>query len=168
MTMMEPGWLDIILQEIARAGVGELAKFAMGKIRDLLGHQQSRDAAGEWIPIGARVFEGPELTPILEDVEEIPPILYQAALAESCSEGTRSNRGYFEARVFGKFHEYWAVGLPWIPNVDDTRVLREPYSLPEELQGSLQHRAGIIYYSRVVDRGQPFQDAMREARTLLR
>ena len=108
------------------------------------------------------------MIPILEDVEEIPPLLEEAALAESRSEDTRLNRGYFEVRVFGKFHEYWAVGLPWMPNVDDTRVLREPYSFPEELQGSLQHRAGIIYYSRVVDCGRPFQDAMREARTLLR
>ena len=58
MAMMESGWLDIILQEITRAGVGELAKFAMAKMRDLLRQQRSRDAAGEWIPIGSRVFEG--------------------------------------------------------------------------------------------------------------
>lgn len=166
--MMESGWLDIILQEVARAGVSELAKFAVSKMRDVFGQQRSQDAAGEWIPIGARIFHGPEWIPILEDVEEIPPLLEQAALAESLSEGTRLNRGHFEVRVFGKFHEYWAVGLPWIPSVDTTRVLRGPYSFPEELQGSLELRSAVIYYSRVVDRGKPFQEAMREAGTLLR
>ena len=148
--------------------LGELAKFGMVKIGDLIRERSRQVPTREWIPIGARVFEGPELPPILEDVWEIPPLLEQAALAESRSEGTRLNRGYFEVRVAGKFHEYWAVGLPWIPDVDDTRVLREPYSLPEELQGSLQRRAGIVYYSRVADSGQPFQDAMRVAGTLVR
>ena len=167
-TMMESGWVEIILQEITRVGVAELAKFGVAKISDLLRKQRSQDPAGEWIAIGARVFEGPGLTLIFEDVEEIPPLLEQAALAESRSEGTRLNRGYFEARVSGKFHEYWAVGLPWIPNVDHPGVLQEPYSFPEELQGSLQRRAGIVYYSRVADSGRPFRGAMQEAGRLLR
>ena len=98
----------------------------MVKIGDLIRERSRQVPTREWIPIGARVFEGPELTPILEDVWEIPPLLEQAALAESRSEGTRLNRGYFEVRVAGKFHEYWAVGLPWIPDVDDTRVCVSP------------------------------------------
>ena len=148
-------------------GVGELAKFAMSKLRVLLEQQNIRDPDGEWIPIGVRVYQGSEFTLIHEDVEEISPLLEQVALAESRSEGTRLNRGYFEARVFGKFHEYWAVGLPWIPNVDATVFLREPYVFPEELRDSLELRSGIVYYSRVVEGGRPFQAAMREAGTLL-
>ena len=40
---MEAEWLQMILQEIAKAGTGELAKWGMEKLRGLLEHMSQQD-----------------------------------------------------------------------------------------------------------------------------
>ena len=105
---------------------------------------------------------------MVDDTDEVPPLLEQVALRESRDGSTKLNRGYFECRVNGKFHEYWAVGLPWIPSVDITKIEREPYAFPEEIQDITKQRAAILYYSRVTDRGRPYERARATACRLLR
>ena len=168
MTSLESEWFQIILHEIAKAGVGELARFAWGKLRQLFEKADLQDPDERWVPIGCRVFSVPDFAVIYEDVDEVPPLAEQAAVEASSAESTRLNRGYFESYETGKFHEYLVVGLPGIPNVDPSRITDEFYSVPDELLDISEQRAAVLYYSRVVDRGQPFEAAMREARTLLR
>ena len=60
------------------------------------------------------------------------------------------------------------LGLPWIPSVDITKIEREPYAFPEEIQDITKQRAAILYYSRVTDRGRPYERARATACRLLR
>ena len=180
MSPLESGWMQIILQEVGKAGLGELAKFGWRKFLQLLkqidakdptegtGSSEGKDLSDEWVPIGTRVFAGPRLDLVVMDVEEVPPLLEQAALTASRAESTKQNRGYFEVKVTGKFHEYWAVGLPWIPDVDPADIAREPYELPEDVLHATGQRAAILYYSRVAGAGEPYQNVLLTARKLLR
>ena len=166
---MESEWLQIVIHEFAKAGAGELAKWVIEKTRSVLERVGQQAPEGGWIPIGVRIFEGGDFEQVLDDTEEVPPLLEQAALAASRAESTRLNLGYFECRVNGKFHEYWAVGLPWIPSVDISRIAQEPYEFPEEIQDmTMPSRAAILYYSRVADEGQPYDRACATAAKLLR
>ena len=164
---MELEWAQIIVQETAKAGISELAKFGMEKLRDFLEEGKQPDPADQWIPIGTRIFEGPTFEQVHDDTEEVPPLLEQHALMTSRTRQTKLDRGYFETRVNGKFHEYWAVGLPWIPQTDFTRTTPQQLTIPRELQGAINHRAAILYYSRIADGGKPYLRASEKAGRLL-
>ena len=174
MSPLESEWMQIILQEVGKAGLGELAKFGWRKFLQLLKQIDAKDPtegtslSDEWVPIGTHVFAGPRLDLVVMDVEEVPPLLEQAALTASRAESTKQNRGYFEVKVTGKFHEYWAVGLPWIPDVDPADIAREPYELPEDVLHATGQRSAILYYSRVAEAGEPYQNTLLTARKLLR
>ncbi len=165
---MESDWLQIILQEMAKAGVGELVKMGWEKLRQLLEQQAQPDPAGEWIPIGSRIFQGSNLEQVVDDTEEVPPLLEEAALAASRADSTRLNGGHFETRTNCKFHEYWAVGIPYLPSVDLDRLIEGPQAWPSDGDHIFAPRAAILYYSRVADGGRPYQKALGTARRLLR
>ena len=164
---MESEWLQTILQEITKAGISELAKFGMEKLRDLYIPTNRPDSGGEWIPIGTRIFEGPTFEQVHDDTEEVPPLLEEHALMASRTHQTKLNRGYFESHVNGKFHEYWAVGLPWIPQRDFTGITQQQLTIPEGVRDATKQRAAILYYSRIADGGRAYQRARETAGRLL-
>ena len=162
---MESEWLQIILQEIAKAGVGELIKLGWERLRHM---SEQHDPAGEWIPIGTRIFEGQNFEKVVDDTEEVPPLLEEAALRASQEHSTALNGGHFETRINGKFHEYWAVGLPYLPPVDIKMLMEGPQAWPSGDEPTFAPRAAILYYSRVADGGRAYQRAHETAGMLLR